>query len=183
MADISIQFYATTEEFADWITAWVDESEIAVAAIAYQPFSVEAAGPCEIRSFLFDTAVRRICMFPAGIPPNLHARSMSEFHDRNEGMLVLDIGRLSEAGLCESCLACRTADSVTLAKWRRIASDLKKRTKSGVTGINRRNGVAVFYRSCRFSNGAAELEAAGTPMVPTQGPNGPIIKLGNIAGA
>jgi hypothetical protein len=183
MADISIQFYATTEELADWIAEWGETGEIALAVMTHSPFTVAAAVPREIPSLIGKAAVRWIGMFPAAVPADLRVRSMYDFVGCNDGVLVLEIGRHLDAGLYESWLACRTENPGALAKWRRIGRDLKKRTTSGITAINRQNGVAAFYKSTRFSNGAAELEAAGTPMVPTQGPNGPIIKLGRIPGA
>ena len=178
MADISIQFFATDREIRDWLTDWLHLEEIALVAMAFQPFSVEQVVSHEIRSVLCDSKVARLCLLAS--QPNLDVQSKLEFERDNIDELVLDVGHLSEEGLRESWLACRSENTDAMSKWRQIAKDLKSKTSAGVTAINRQNGVSAFYKSDRYSQGAKELEDAGTRMLPIQGPDGPFIRLGNV---
>ncbi len=178
MADISIEFHATEQELAEWLVQWCSVGDITLVAMTFEPFSVKEVKLSEILAVLRDHDVRRLCLFAS--EPTLDVHSKVEFERANDDELVLDVGRVSEEGLGESWLACRSDNTDALAKWRHIAKDLKAKTRAGVTAINRQNGVSAFYKSHRFSQGAKELEDAGTPMLPIQGPNGPVIRLGNV---
>jgi len=176
MADISIQFYASESELSQWLTGWVAAHDLTVVGMTFQPFLISRIPASEINSAVRDASVDRFVLFAAAV--SLTAKTKSAFEADHADGLVLDVGRLSDDGLAESWLACRTDNTVALEKWRHIASDLKSKTKQGITAISRENGIAAFYKSGRFSQGAAELEKAGIAMIATQGLAGPIIRLG-----
>jgi len=178
VADISIEFHATEQELAEWLMQWCRGDGISLVAMTFQPFSVKEVKSAEVPVVLRDPNVRRLCLFAS--QPKLDIQSKLEFERANDDELVLDVGRVSEEGLRESWLACRSDTPDALAKWRRIVKDLKAKTHAGVTAINRQNGVSAFYKSHRYSQGAKELEDAGTPILPIQGSGGPIIRLGNV---
>ena len=178
MADISIQFYAIGQEIGTWLEEWLHIHGATLVAMTFHPFSVKEVESQGIREALRDQAVRQLCLFVA--KPKLDVRYKSDFEHANPDRLMLGIGSLTEEGLHESWLACRTDNADALKSWRRIAKDLKAKTKAGVTGVNRQNGVSAFYKSDRYSHGAKELEDAGTPMLSITGAAGPIIRLGRV---
>jgi len=178
MADISIQFWATEREVTEWLKGWIDHKEITLVAMTFEPFSVKQVKSQSIPEVVCDRKVERLCLFAS--QPKLNARSKWDFENDNHDELVLDVAHLSEEGLRESWLTCRSDNKDALAKWRQIAKDLKSKTTAGVTAINRQNGISGFYKSDRYSEGAKELEDAGTPMLPIAGTAGPIIRLGNV---
>lgn len=180
MADISIQFYATESEISEWLKSWLADDDLTLIAMRFQPFCLTTVSASEIDKILRDPTMRRLMVFASVV--SLTAKGKSEFEAANGDGLVLDVGHLSKEGLSESWLACRTENVRSLEKWRQVARDLKSKTNRGITAINRQSGASAFYKSGRFSRGAAELEATGTSMIPIQGLSGPIISLGKAAG-
>ncbi|AKT42726.1 hypothetical protein [Chondromyces crocatus] len=160
MSSISIQFYAMPDENNDFVRRWMESEGLHAAAIEYHPFAVlpiarEAADEgvqCE--------GGRRLVF--AERPIDCSASSNTQLLDKNEGVLVLDIGRLGPFGLTESHL--KTSQST--ARWRKIAADIKKNTEAGMVGVNEQSGATAEYRSLRYTNGAATLAASGTPLRP-----------------
>lgn len=178
MADISIDFHATEHEIANWLLEWLTMEKVTLVLMVFEPFSVKEIEFKQVTDIACSHDVKRLLLFAS--EPNLNVKNKVEFDRSNHDELVLDIGHLSEQGLGESWLACRTENPDALKKWRHIAKHLRANTRAGVTGISRQNGVAAFYRSHRYSQGAKDLEEAGTPILPCQGSNGPIIRLGKI---
>lgn len=177
MADISIQFYALPEELQTLATEAVADFNLHVVAMRYPPFEAAEIGHEQLKRVFTESSSFHEIAFTL-TPPALPANGRMEFIDKNPDQLSLQIGRQTKHGLEESCLSARTADSVALAAWRKIANRLKNRTKQGVTAINRESGVSASYKSIRYTQGAEALENAGVAMVPPQGPRGPRIILG-----
>ncbi|NQU21852.1 MAG: hypothetical protein HQ567_11270 [Candidatus Nealsonbacteria bacterium] len=180
MADIEIDFHASTDEIAKWVTEWVQCEGIHLVAMRFHPFGAREVQARDVSEVVTNDDIERVCFLISR--PNLEVRSEVDFEDAHSEQLVLDIGRLSDDGLAESGLACRTDVAKALAVWRRIAKSLKAMTKAGVTGINRQNGRTAYYPSHRYTEGAEALEATGTPMLPTTGLRGPLLRLGKTAG-
>ncbi|MEZ6073148.1 MAG: hypothetical protein R3C10_23490 [Pirellulales bacterium] len=180
MADIAIQFWATEQAFGEWIKQWIEFDDVVLVAMTFQPFGVKQVDPQAIPRVVGDRTVRRHCFVAS--PPILDVQYKTDFEDANPDALVLDIGHLSEDGLYESWLACRTDNLDALAKWRQIAKVIKVKTKAGVTAINRQNGISAFYRSFRYSEGAKDLESNGVTILTFRTPDtdGPEIRLGKI---
>jgi hypothetical protein len=82
---------------------------------------------------------------------------VADLIDKNEGALVLDIGRLGPRGLTESRLSTMAA----AATWKKILAHLKKHTKAGVIGVHEQSGASGRYSSQRYTAGAKALFEAG----------------------
>jgi hypothetical protein len=179
MADISIQFYATPDELECFVKHWIKSYDIHVTAMRYRPFSIRMVQLKEIGDAVRDQSIRRL-VFTKRVP-DLGEPTKSDFDKSNPSALILDIGKLADGGLAESCLMCRTLEKDALKTWQEIAKSLKQNTQAGITATNRQNGATVYYSSSRFTVGAARLESEGTAMRAVQGKNGPTISLGTKA--
>ncbi len=114
-----------------------------------------------------DASVRRIVLTMT--PPRIVAGEMNAFLDHNPNALLLDVGRLSEAGLKESWLTARAATSEDPSIWRKFAKIVRSATQTGVTAVNPETGATVKMREHRFTPGAERLERAGILMLPVAG--------------
>ena len=90
-------------------------------------------------------------------PIDCSVQTGTQLLDRNEVVLLLDLGRLGPPGLAESWLS----TLVVTRRWRSLASDVKKRTTAGMMGIDDRTGATSRSRALRYTRGAAALEASG----------------------
>lgn len=143
----------------------VDEGLFA-AAIEYHPFVVVPVEPENAGVSLRNEHVRRLLFSERAV--DCAASGNNQLLDKNEGSLLLDIGRVGARGMTESRLSTTNAT----ARWRRIAADLKRGTRAGMIGTNERSGASAKCRSYRYTPSAADMEEAGTPLRPfEQSPN------------
>src|SRR5690349_16095865 len=124
MADVLIQFHALADELVAFVREAVAEVPVHLTAFRFAPFDAVALDADDLEPTLRDESVREIA-FTLG-PPALAIANSNEFLDRNADALRLDIGRISEAGLRESCLSARTTDERALHAWRKLARKLRK---------------------------------------------------------
>jgi len=155
MASFSIQFHATLNELIDFVAAWMSRFDAHASAI-YLPFRVESISAQAVSEVLSRPEVRSV-MFTEP-PANLSAANENELLDNNTGCLLLDIGRVQERGLEESCLNTMSASGT----WRKIANDLKRQTSAGAIGAHEITGAVAHYRNRRFTAGARALSEQGT---------------------
>jgi hypothetical protein len=176
MADINIQFHALPEEVAEWLLDWIEREQVNLVAINYSPFSARLVDPPRIAAVVTNDQFDRLSMLIQ--TRDLGGNNRRQFDELHPNQLVLEVGRLAPDGLAQSWLAARSDDEAALKVWKRIASDLVGHTRQGVTCINRQNGAASFEKSFRFTRGAERLQSEGVRILPPQGPNGPMIRLG-----
>lgn len=169
MADIDISFHALREELALLIPPVVKETEANAAVLEAFPFNVRPIMASELEKTVLDKSVDRIVFSAA--PFACHAGiDDGSFFDSNVDLLVLDIGKLTHAGLVESRLSARlTKDSCALASWRRFVDALRGVTSVGAAAISPRTGAVSQLRTHRFTKGAKDMELRGVAMLPTAG--------------
>jgi hypothetical protein len=156
MASFSTQFHATIEELGSFVEVWMVNHAIYAAAVAYQPFTASPVTKDDVRIALQrDTAVSRLFFCERMI--EYAALGNIDLMDKNEGALVLDIGRLGPRGLTESRLSTMAA----AATWKKILAHLKKHTKAGVIGVHEQSGASGRYSSQRYTAGAKALFESG----------------------
>ena len=63
MADISIQFWATADELANWLREWLAAKDITLIAMTFQPFSVKSVLPRAVAEVVQDATIPRLYMF------------------------------------------------------------------------------------------------------------------------
>lgn len=160
MTSLSIQFYATLDEVAAFARRWLGVETIHAVAVEYRPFTVSPTTRDEVEVHVRREGVRRLVFAEGPIDCSVHGNN--ELLDKNEGALILDIGRPGPSGLDESRVS---ATKVTVA-WRKIAADLKQHTSAGMVGVNERTGATAKYGALRYTQGAAALEESGTPLRP-----------------
>jgi hypothetical protein len=176
MAGVDINFHATPDEISAWLREWMQQEHFHLVALKLNPLVAKEVSPLEIPVVIVDKAFDRLSLILS--PPDLTLKYQGDFDDKHFDQLTLYVGRLSEDGLGESWIAGDTDNADAMRVWRKIAKDLKKKTNAGVTAINRQTGASGFYRSHRYSDGAKALESQGVPMIPFQGPKGPLLRLG-----
>ena len=176
MAGVDINFHATPDEISAWLREWMQREQFHLVALHLNPLMAREVQPVDIPAMVREKAFDRLSLILS--PPDLTLKYQSDFDETHFDQLALYVGRLSEDGLGESWIAGDTDNADAMRVWRRIAKDLKKMTNAGVTATNRHNGVSAFYKSHRYTEGAKTLESQGVYMIPFQGPNGPLLRLG-----
>ena len=162
MASFSVQFHATPTELVAFARQWLLAHGVHCAALKYFPFSGSLVD-AETVGREIEAGAR--CLVFGEHPIALDVRGNMELADRNPGLLVLDLGRLSERGLEESHLS--TMDATPT--WKAIARALKRATRAGATAVNEELGATAPARAHRYTEGAHDLWKAGTKMVTITG--------------
>jgi hypothetical protein len=156
MASFSTQFHATIEELATFGELWLADHAICAAVVVYQPFTASPVTKDDVRiALLRNLTVSRLLFSEREI--ECAASGNNELLGKNEGALVLDIGRLGPRGLSESRLSTMAATET----WKKILARLKKQTRAGVIGIHEQSGARGRYSSQRYTAGAKALFETG----------------------
>lgn len=171
---LSIQFHAMPDEHLSLISMAIRDPNLWVVGFheEVQAFNiVDRTGDCleleDIRALIF-TATE----------PNLDASTPHQFAGINPDALVLEIGGLSDLGLCESWLWSNTRDKDLTRRWREVAKQLKASLLSGAIAVNPTTGESAPMKWHRFTQKAQEAYADGIAMRPVAGNS--IIELPNF---
>lgn len=167
MAGLIIQFHITIEELEAFLLDVVADAPVYVTALRFFPFSATPVDKNALSVAMRDPIIRELALTLD--PPTLREGTQLDFHDDNPSALLLDIGRLSEQGLKESCLSVKTADERSLKVWRRIARRLRKITQTGAVATNPDTGATGRVANHRFTAGAKALDDKGVIMRPFAG--------------
>jgi len=154
MATFAIQFHALTDELATFVADWIREFGVYATALDFPPFRARSIEPTTLREE-FERETMGSVMITENAPRL--ALSQSQLLDDNYPALMVDIGRLGDRGLKESCLSTMLATP----RWKAISNDLKKRTRAGAWAINSFNGATSFNRNHRYTPGAKAISEAG----------------------
>lgn len=174
MADLVIQFHALVDELAGFVQSLNEELGVHVTALRFHPFSASQVNASLIESTVRDPKVREIVLTIE--PPSVAVSNEADFVVRNPTALHVDIGRLSERGLAESCLSARTIDEKAVAIWKDVARRLRKSTRAGAVASNPATGAKSQLRNHRFTSGAKALGDKGVRILPVAG--GALLRLG-----
>jgi len=167
MTDILIQFHAVPDELAAFVREVTAEVPAHMTAFRFFPFSTTLVGVDTVEAAVLDASVRELAFTLD--EPRLPVATANEFLARNPSALRLDIGRLSEHGLNESCLSARTSDEAAMEAWRKVARRLRKVTQAGAVGVNSATGATSRLKNHRFTVGAKALDERGVTIRPVAG--------------
>lgn len=157
MATFSTQFHATLDEIVDFVEKWATTYHLYVTAL-HHPFRAESLSIGHIREVLAASDAPSI-VFTAQ-PADLSAATGNQFLDKNDGSLILRVGRLVERGLEQSCLSTMQSNPT----WAKINADLKRHAPAGATTLHEKTGETGTERNFRFTAGAKALSESGTPL-------------------
>jgi hypothetical protein len=164
--DILIQFHAALEELTQFLCDVTEEIPVHVTAFRFAPFRATQVDISDLELTMQDTSVRELALT---LEPPLPAGTASDFAGQNPSALRLDIGRLSEQGLRESCLSVRTTDDGAILQWKKVAQRLRKITQAGAIAVNPVTGATSRLRSHRFTPRAKQLDDDGVAIRPVAG--------------
>ena len=167
MPDLLVQFHAVLDELVDiaHMAAAVPSFPV---AFRFAPFAAAIVdGEKVLEAAIRDPSVRELAF--TLVRPNLPVANTLEFFERNQGALRLDVGRLSERGLHESAISCRTNDVKALERWRSVAQRLRKSTRVGAIAVSSLTGAKSRLRNHRFTEGASALAESGVAILPVAG--------------
>ena len=169
MPDISIQFHGTIEEAVSLLDKFAKSTAFYATAVRFPPFSAETVKHELLANVVGERNVQTLVLTlqPAALP----AATMGVLLDNNPGALLLDLGRLTKAGLEESCLAARALTPKQAEAWRPLVRSLKAHTKAGAVAHNPDTGASVHLRAHRYTEGAMRLNNSGVRMVAAGGGN------------
>lgn len=173
MPDISIQFHSLPQELVELIRQFSDEAQPRLVSFCKRPFRSETFEVGLLDKIFEDPETWRVVFTAAA--PILGGDSSLAFMDSNPDCLILEIGRLTEAGLGESWLSARTSDAATAARWQLLAKRLRQITKAGALAVNPDTGATSRLRNHRYTDGALRLAQANVPILP--GAGGTLIRL------
>lgn len=153
---------------------WVREMKLHVIAINFPPFQATEISAASLSEETLNNFKRFVVTLDK---PNLDGVTKgSQVYEKNPRSLTLDVGKQTAKGLSESYLAYATDDATAKKHWKRIASDLKKFTKTGAIAFDPESGAKSLLRNHRYSEGAKRLSDAGVPILPIAG--GSLLRLG-----
>lgn len=158
MASMEVTFFATIDEIIQIVPPWLDLPGVNAVAVELGPFTVLPVTAEGIEEHLRRERVREIIFAEGSI--DVSGTDQLQFLDRNEGVLILQIGRLGPTCLEESRVSTLRATPC----WRKIANAVRKHTTAGMIGTHDETGAAATYRTCRYTEGAALLGRSGTPL-------------------
>lgn len=167
MADISIQFHAALKELISFTSECVREFGLHVTAIRFHPFETVVVEPARLGEIIADSSIRRLALTLS--LPVIGAKTLNRFLDQNPNAMLLDLGRLSDAGLKESWLTARTSEADALRAWKQIAGKLKETTRAGAVAVNPQTGASSKLKTHRCTAGARALQGQGVKMLPAAG--------------
>lgn len=171
MASISIQFHAVPEELVAYVDGFVEEFGLFVVGIRFFPFEMLELTQMDLPNVILSDATVKELAFSIGIPP-ISATNALGFSQSNPNCSYMDIGRISEVGLEQSCFSATAVDRSVLDVWKKLARRLRALTKTGVCAVNLNTGESVSIKSFRYSKGAIEAEASGISILsPAKVPN------------
>lgn len=175
MSNISIQFHALPEELATFVRESVEDFDLFVVGLYFFPFSVIDLRRADLEKVIVKERTIKEVVLSVGAPC-LTSYSGIDFSEKNPDSSYLDIGRISEKGMEQSCFSVSTDDNSALKIWKELARRLRRMTKAGVIAVNVETGAAVPVRSFRYTEGAKIAEVGGTRIL---GPAGiPNLRLG-----
>lgn len=159
MPKFSIQFHAVLDDLVDLVRVGLRMEGVSALAVRI-PFEVEPLTHENVVTTLALESVRSVVFLQA--PAALGAATLNQLLDQNPNNLTLDIGRLHARGLEESCLS--TMDSTP--SWKRVADELKRRTRAGAWGTHETTGATAQYRNHRFTPAAVAMANQGIALRP-----------------
>jgi len=172
MKSISIQFHATTEELLNFIVSASSELGLIMTMMILRPFNLKIVEGglthSELASKLKEGDLRLVLSTNS---PSIDSTSPNSFLDKNPGSIVLDFGRLSDLGLGESALSFISDEKDKISIANKVASRLKKITKTGVIAVSPINGAEVKIPSHRYTEGAKLGYDEGIKILPIAGNN------------
>jgi hypothetical protein len=168
MADINVQFHALPSELAAIMMPPVANLNAHAATIGAFPFVARVVADSKLREAFLDEAVNSIVFSLQ--PMACDARTLGSFLDANPDVLILDIGRLSQRGLKESCLSARIPNGSSARRpWQKFVDALRAATSAGAVAVHPQTGGTSLRKTHRFTKSAKELESQGIAMLPTAG--------------
>jgi len=181
MSSLNLQFHALSVELVDIILAATKNETVHFVILGSAPFFAREVSPDGLRDEVVSPSSGRMAtaLYLLRDAPDISASTSTQFYDRNPGGIVVDIGARTPAGLKQSRLSTITDNALTLALAKKIAKEVRKYTKSGVTAVNDESGATHLNKSSRYTDGAKTLEESGCPMLPFAG--GGKLVLGDIA--
>ena len=165
--DILVQFHATVDEIAGFLEHIAAQTPFKVTAFRFPPFTATAAEGTSLEALVHDASVRELAITLEA--PTLAVGSSHEFLLKNPNTLRLQIGRLSEGTLRQSCLSARTSDASVGEVWRKAAQYLRKITQAGAVAVNPATGATSILKGHRFTLEAKRLDSDGVIIKPVAG--------------
>jgi hypothetical protein len=146
----------------------LDNSSVTVFSFDASTKTFRAIEASEITSTMENENIAALAL-SLNAPNSTNAKSVFEFVKQNPSVLMIEVGRLTQAGLCESSLAANTDDIKILREWKKVAAELRKITQTGAEVVTPSTGDRRLSKSHRFSYGAQVAHMNGVQILPLAG--------------
>jgi hypothetical protein len=163
--DVMIEFFATSDEVAEWALLWLRERHLNNLLVRRRPFAVMKGTNWndigQVKELLpqFDQLL-------LGLEPlDSAGRTATEVASLNPDRLDVELPRLTSKGLRAAGIGSVTQDTEALKTWRAVAKDVLDRTKAGMWIVNFSIPAKRLYPKLRYSPGAAAAEDRGVRLL------------------
>jgi hypothetical protein len=163
MRKLSLQLHILPEEIPILLAGLLYDPSVFVTLVSEAPLKFHLVEEKE-----FNLTDCKAVIFTLS-PPNISARSISDFRRINPDCLVFEIGQLSHQGLAESWLWAMTENNDAMKRWKLAAKSIRSATFSGAKAMNPHTGETALMRGHRFSSGAQSLFSKGVAILPVAG--------------
>lgn len=158
-----IQFHSNINELVEFLNLVSFELDLRIVIMSFNPFNLKEKENLITLDDLDGLSMIRIVLFKDRM--NLNAKSPNEFYELNSGTINLDVGKKNLNGLEESALGFKSEDNEKIVIANRVASMLKKITKSGVIAVNPETADESIVKSHRYTKGAKEMYIEGVKLL------------------
>jgi hypothetical protein len=168
--DPAVQFYASPNEMAEWVSAWVAEHDLRfLFARMYfrgQPPRFESLQDIDwANPMVVTNAVRDYSSL--FVSPNAISTEVATFNQIssvNRNVLRIELPNVTYRGLTSCFWSTASQEPSSLAKYRVIAQDIRSRTNEGVWFCQEGKKKLRIQPRMRYSAGAAALLEQGVPL-------------------
>ncbi len=172
MTSMVVQFHATPEEILEFIKSVTLDLRLTLTLVRFKPFFLKELESREIQRLNdLSSADLGVSYLLSQQPLNLEANSKNMTLELNPGCVIVEVGKMTEFALHESCLSFVSEDHEEIGTAKKVTSRLKKITRAGVDVVNSESGATGRIRSHRYSEGARIKCKEGLKLIPLSGSN------------
>ncbi|MEU8225710.1 hypothetical protein [Kribbella sp. NPDC048915] len=153
-----LSLHATYPDIAGWLRAWRDVVRFDVAAEYFRPVYCASSWHENV-----DATPDRLSLHLE--PPDLSARTATEFTLDNPMALLILVGHRTETGLHETLLEATTTDRRSLWHWRHLIARTIPTLKTGGWQQNRTTGERHRIETHLYTQAASHLQEAGVSIL------------------
>ncbi len=172
MKSIAIQFHGRVSEIIEFVQQVRGELRLSLTLMTLSPFRIvqlsenERFSRATIKESWWGADIRLALSLDSA---NIEVHSPNQYLDKNQGTVVLELGKETPDMLGESALMFRSHAGPEFESAKEVAKRLRTITSSGVVAVNPDTGDECLDKSHRYTKGAEAYFRAGKSLAPVAG--------------